>query len=352
MAIYASDTTSRPLNTSNIAAWKTILIRLALEFICYGVQTTLYAAATRILARRQGRARLTLLAISAIFVSSTINLVTVTAFYVIQIPDPDSTNQAYLVFLAHLDIVTSVTRNFNFVMSDAVLVWRAWNLWSDNRLVKRVLSICMCGSIVGGIAECAWIYRDSSIIVGTENAAQYLIRIILLLATNIVATSLIGMKVWYHRRIIQGALGLFTQKTQAEKVLMLLLESGVAYCLLWVVICVTDVLIGGIEFSAATYLGAASYHIAGIYPTCVLFVALKGTTAQSLLDAHVSQALRFADSLGTQGRRGDKGSSTSFPKTEDLLDMDDGVEHQTHSRRVSDGHDVQRSESILEMEGA
>ncbi|KAL1705276.1 hypothetical protein EV121DRAFT_269917 [Schizophyllum commune] len=332
MAIFASDTTSRPLNTSNIAAWKTILIRLALEFICYGgslcVQTTLYAAATRILARRQGRARLTLLAISAIFVSSTINLVTVTAFYVIQIPDPDSTNQAYLVFLAHLDIVTSVTRNFNFVMSDAVLIWRAWNLWSDNRLVKRVLSVCMCGSIVGGIAECAWIYRDSSIIVGTENAAQFLIRIVPLLATNIVATSLIGMKVWYHRRIIRGALGLFTQKTQAEKVLMLLLESGVAYCLLWVMICVTDVLIGGIEFSAATYLGAASYHIA------------------------VSQALRFADSLVTQGRRGDEGSSTSFPKTEDLSDMDDGVEHQTHSRRVSDGHDVQRSESILEMEGA
>ncbi|KAI4526443.1 hypothetical protein K525DRAFT_250062 [Schizophyllum commune Loenen D] len=302
MAIYASDTTSRPLNISNIAAWKTILIRLALEFICYGGSLCIFGSHS--------------------FTDSS------AAFYVIQIPDPDSTNQAYLVFLAHLDIVTSVTRNFNFVMSDAVLIWRAWNLWSDNRLVKRVLSVCMCGSIVGGIAECAWIYRDSSIIVGTENAAQYLIRIIPLLATNIVATSLIGMKVWYHRRIIQGALGLFTQKTQAEKVLMLLLESGVAYCLLWVVICATDVLIGEIEFSAATYLGAASYHIA------------------------VSQALRFADSLGAQGRRGDEGSSTSFPKTEDLSVMDDGVERQTHSRRVSDGHDDQRSESILEMERA
>ena len=167
---------------------------------------------------------------------------------------------------------------------------------------------------------------------------------------------------------------------------MLLLESGVAYCLLWVrifiakdfeladiqqqvVICVTDDLIGGIEFSAATYLGAASYHIAvwspsftldpqvtrthqGIYPTCVLFIALKGTTAQSLLDAHVSQALRFADSLGTQGRRGDEGCSTPFPETEDLSVMDDGGERQTHSRRVFDGHDVQRSESILEVERA
>lgn len=32
-------------------------------------------------------------------------------------------------------------------MSDGVLVWRAWCLWPDSRIVKGILASCLCGSI-------------------------------------------------------------------------------------------------------------------------------------------------------------------------------------------------------------
>ena len=38
----------------------------------------------------------------------------------------------------------------------------------------------------------------------------------------------------YYRRDIKGSLGLYTRKSQVERVLVLLVESGCLYSLLWV----------------------------------------------------------------------------------------------------------------------
>ncbi|KAI4523587.1 hypothetical protein K525DRAFT_267845 [Schizophyllum commune Loenen D] len=115
-----------------------------------------------------------------------------------------------------------------------------------------------------------------------------------LLITNVVATVLIGTKVLQHRREIKGSLGLFAQRSQAETVLLILLESGLVYIFFWVLDCATwRKNAKGDGFSSIRIFSSGSHHIAGIYPTCVLFAAMQGGT-QSLLSAHVSQAMRFA----------------------------------------------------------
>ncbi|KAI5831393.1 hypothetical protein K523DRAFT_371450 [Schizophyllum commune Tattone D] len=45
-------------------------------------------------------------------------------------------------------------------------------------------------------------------------------------------------------------------------------------------------------FSDIHVFGSIAFHMAGIYPTCVLFVAIRGPT-ESLISAQVSQAMRF-----------------------------------------------------------
>ncbi|KAI0308546.1 hypothetical protein OF83DRAFT_1023840, partial [Amylostereum chailletii] len=67
-----------------------------------------------------------------------------------------------------------------------------------------------------------------------DNAAG-LAAFTLSLVANLWATSLIGCRAWYHRRLIKEYLhrGSGT-RTLVEKTLALIAESGVLYCLIWV----------------------------------------------------------------------------------------------------------------------
>ncbi|KAI5889558.1 uncharacterized protein SCHCODRAFT_02370622 [Schizophyllum commune H4-8] len=74
------------------------------------------------------------------------------------------------------------------------------------------------------------------------------------------------------------------------------------------------------------------YNRYSLRPICVLFVALKGTTTQSLLDAHVSQFLCFTTSHIAHNRCAGERCSITHPETEDLSIMDEGMK-KTHSRQ-------------------
>ena len=104
-------------------------------------------------------------------------------------------------------------KTLQFVLSDAVLVWRAWRLWPDNRLVQCILLLCVSGTIsghsfatlnwlpnlyrVGSIVECAWdFWRGLSALSRLESNIQFLPRFIPFLVTNVIATALIGAKAW------------------------------------------------------------------------------------------------------------------------------------------------------------
>ncbi|KAL1691865.1 hypothetical protein GGG16DRAFT_102218 [Schizophyllum commune] len=202
-----------------------------------------------------------------------------------------------------LNILVSLLHNFNYVLSDAVLIWRAWCLWPDNRIAHGVLSACLIGSIAGSIAECVWDFWPGHFTHGDfESSLQFLTMLIPLLTTNAVATLLIGAKFLYYRREIKGSLGLLSQKSQAEKVLILLFESGIVYILFWLVDCIVPTVIVDSPTSNYRIFSHIYYHIAGIYPTCVLFVAIQGTS-ESLLSGPVSQAMRFAGGPATQEER-------------------------------------------------
>ncbi|KAI5889518.1 uncharacterized protein SCHCODRAFT_02601599 [Schizophyllum commune H4-8] len=119
-----------------------------------------------------------------------------------------------------------------------------------------------------------------------------------LLITNAVSTILVARLVSDWRKT-----------SRAERILILLLESGTLYCILWVV-----------RFGIDLYDGAGTVYLvySGILPTLILLVVAmrRSATTSLLLSTQVSQGMRFADGAETQGR-----SLTTLDETQlDSLD--------------------------------
>uniref|UniRef100_D8QA33 Uncharacterized protein n=1 Tax=Schizophyllum commune (strain H4-8 / FGSC 9210) TaxID=578458 RepID=D8QA33_SCHCM len=340
----------RPLGSEDLHEVKYIAVQVAVNLLLYVIPRWRYR-------RRHGRSRFTLVAIIGLLLCSTIYAVANTVYFLVQFPVVVGTSERSIdVLLYRLDVLLCVSVDFSYALSDAVLVWRAWCLWPDWFLAKCILSLCLCGTVAGGIVESTWTYWPSLYYTGIrESIGQYLTWFIPLLTTNIVATVLIGKKFLHHHREIQGSLGFFKRKSQAEAVLMLLLESGLAYILFLAVECIMVFAANKDEYSGAIIFTTIAHHIAGIYPTCVLFAAMGGTT-DSLLSAQVSQAMRFADPPAAHEGAREADTTTSF-QPEDANVALDGVSQGSHADGVpgpsgtrSDDSRFASSEGIIEVE--
>ncbi|KAL1691849.1 hypothetical protein GGG16DRAFT_52718 [Schizophyllum commune] len=259
-----TDQVYRPLGAYDLLVLRFIATRAAVDYALYGAQMTILISAIHILARRQTRSRFTLAAILVLLLTSTIFTISDQIFYLIQLPVAVGTSERNIdALLHHLDALNSAVKVSAAVGSTAELSWFYWPT----------------------------VYNPDV----TENNGQFLFRWIPLLITNIVATALFGAKVLHYRKEIKGSLGLFTpQRTQAEAVLLLLLESGIVYIVFWVCDYTLATITSDGPYSGIQIFNGLAHRVSGIYPTCVLFAAAGGTT-ESLLSAQVSEAMRFGD---------------------------------------------------------
>jgi len=170
----------------------------------------------------------------------------------------------------------------NFMLSDGVVCWRAWALYPANKPARGILVLCMLGSLAALI---------TASVMGTESllneipdsgtAVSNLVYYIPLLFTNIVATALIALKFWQYRREIKVYLpSEEKQKSTSlvERILVLLTESGLLYCLFWIISMLSGVAIMG-ELGAAIF-ECVLPQLAAIYLMIVILVV----SAQKSLD--------------------------------------------------------------------
>ncbi|KAI5890264.1 uncharacterized protein SCHCODRAFT_02546656 [Schizophyllum commune H4-8] len=277
----SADTKYWPLTTYDVAALKYMTTDVVVDFALYGVQATISMAAITILARRHGRSHFTLAAILGLFLSSTISIVANLILYLMQLPTALGTSERAIDdSLFALNILIGAAHDLNYILSDAVLVWRAWCLWPESRLIKCILTLCISGSVGGGIAECVWAFLPGpSVMEKLESNTQLLTRLIPLLSTNVVATVLIGTKVIQYRKEIKKFLGLFAQKTRTEMMLLLLFESGLVYIAFWVISGVLATVADDDPFSSLSIFNSVAHHVAS-------------NTTQTLLSAQVSAVMR------------------------------------------------------------
>ena len=107
------------------------------------------------------------MAIFGLLLSSTAYTVAGVVYYLVQFPVAIGTSErAIEAILYRLGILSGISKNLNvstrnkvlsplghpqtlpqFVLSDVVLIWRAWCLWPKSRIIKSILSLCGCGSV-------------------------------------------------------------------------------------------------------------------------------------------------------------------------------------------------------------
>ncbi|KAJ6569059.1 hypothetical protein B0H19DRAFT_1256736 [Mycena capillaripes] len=125
-----------------------------------------------------------------------------------------------------------------YFMSDAIVVWRAWILWQDSIRIKIFLSLCIFVSLVSITTEMSFIglYLFGNIKF-LPTGPRTLTQILPLMFTNIVATILFGIlnHGGIYRVRIKEFLGVSkNRRTNVERILVILTESGGIYCLFWV----------------------------------------------------------------------------------------------------------------------
>ncbi|KAJ3845690.1 hypothetical protein EV368DRAFT_70505, partial [Lentinula lateritia] len=115
--------------------------------------------------------------------------------------------------------------NLNLLVGDATVIWRAWAIYTGNRIVQWLLVTLMAlnGAIL--IVSSACDVADLSESLQTTVLALSVTSIWTSLLTNLVATSLIGVKLIVHHKTVKPLYN-GKQRSHVERLLLLLVESG------------------------------------------------------------------------------------------------------------------------------
>lgn len=181
------------------------------------------------------------------------------------------------------DVIGILTSMTIYVVGDMIVVWRAWTLWNDNRKLMIVPMSLLASTLAVVITACGLrirlAYGDVEVI-DVIGARMQQTSWALSLATNMVATSLIAYKAWKHQKSIRSNLGSLKRPTKIQKILALLVGSGLLYCILWITLIIgIYVNIPGTGGSAVdSIFMAVCVQLAAIYPTLVIvLVSLEKT---------------------------------------------------------------------------
>ncbi|GJE87222.1 hypothetical protein PsYK624_033050 [Phanerochaete sordida] len=182
----------------------------------------------------------------------------------------------------------------NGLLSDIVVVWRAWVLWPRSRAVQIVSVLFLLAYTAMSVWSLAVHHTGSRF-----SASPVPVPLAAWLA-NLWALGLVGIRAWQNRQRVRAHLCI-SFRTSTERVLLLIVESGVLYCVFLGLITITGVL----NFLAAYVPALVAFRssslsrafdvieagclidITGMYPTVViLLVELSNNYAQRALSVN------------------------------------------------------------------
>ncbi|KAG6916819.1 hypothetical protein DXG01_005201 [Tephrocybe rancida] len=212
-----------------------------------------------------------------------------------------TSQQKVFDLLAPLDLIYA----YMALLGDGIVVWRVVVLWghTKRRWVIAIPFMLLVGSLGTKIIDGSF---QSPAFCKNVQTATYSVPT----ATTAVATVLIGWKTWeYHQssRILVNASnsvpGSMTLKV--EKVLLLLVESGILYFLFFLIIVIGN--IPGIEdntgFSFAFFIYSYSTSVVvGLYPTAVIILTHSQTKTPD--GSPVADSLQFSSGAAASTLRG------------------------------------------------
>ncbi|THV00455.1 hypothetical protein K435DRAFT_446618 [Dendrothele bispora CBS 962.96] len=307
-----------------------ITTMMAVVFLIYGIYLaftllSMHVLLTRGILKSKARRALFLVAVFELLISTTyVVLIFIFNAYTLLAmthgPDPEWL-QHFASVSTRFSIGIDFTTRLNFLLSDGIVVWRTWVLYPEQWIVRGILLICMLISCVCTFVDAGLkAARELRDVMDTSGgpAEQSLLMALPLLFTNLVAVSLIGYKTWSHRKDVQW--NLMTSDgagSRVQKILWLLIESGLIYCVIWVSYIVVEMKTaeskGSAEepFSSLLYTGVTPL-LAALFPVIVIFMAAledskfsdQQSTNGSPSSGSLTRSIQFASARAAESSRG------------------------------------------------
>ncbi|KIK55960.1 hypothetical protein GYMLUDRAFT_263881 [Collybiopsis luxurians FD-317 M1] len=298
--LIAATSSTHYLTQARILSLQHDLIRIGCEFLFFGIHATLFITSTYLLfykGIRLVRARIFLLLVTTVMFLASIGVIILDMMICLQqVQSYGLDSPTSLELSTQLILASNILMRVNFLLGDVIVVWRTWVVWPHSIFVRLVLAVCMLGTIgavFGNGVKSTIDFLGNSFVSNTYSLVMSLPPLV----TNLTATLLIALRVWEYRRNIKSSMRSATSTTRIEKTLILLVESGLIYCAIWLLI-----LIAGFDVmsaaSNALILGLA-VSLTGIYPTfIVIMVSLDKSHANTIFSGDsgtmpISQPLHF-----------------------------------------------------------
>ncbi|KAF8634720.1 hypothetical protein AX15_000736 [Amanita polypyramis BW_CC] len=234
------------------------IVRIAFEAAFYGVYIILISASTTILTRRGFRSpwKVYVLCITIVmFLGSSLFMAIDIADIVLRLKiillddsniddlqDRMNEADAKTQTLAWTGEILFV---FMLILGDSVVLWRTWAIYYGKRVYTILPFLTWLGSLLAGLYELGcdvkthWAFLSSTPSAssqGAESCAKSdLSSFTLSYATNLICTCLIFLRAWSFRNSMRKHLGSAKLDTQAGKIMVLLVESGLLYLTIYVI---------------------------------------------------------------------------------------------------------------------
>ncbi|KAH9168527.1 hypothetical protein EDB89DRAFT_1574421 [Lactarius sanguifluus] len=180
----------------------------------------------------------------------------------------------------------------NYSLTDGVVVWRAWIICRDeSRKLLRATIVMLVLTMLGVLATIGVrifisidpVNRDKGRLADTIDVFQE-ITLISSLITNVLGTGIISLKAWYRRWIVADLQRVVNKRTKAERVMGLLVESGILYVFSGVMLVASTLIrLPGSHFTLGSLYSQAAVHLAGMYPVIVVVLVSREASMDKTL---------------------------------------------------------------------
>ncbi|KAJ3771771.1 hypothetical protein FB446DRAFT_704387 [Lentinula raphanica] len=192
----------------------------------------------------------------------------------------------------------------NMILSDGIVVWRAWILLKYNHIRRLALGCLMVANIAVNIADCIWADVHLETEISTHPKTLDWVANMLSFLVNVCATFLISLQARSQHRMMHNAS--LHKKTRAQHILLLLVESGAIYCVIQAVFEVSILLqvystVTNLSFVEAMNTITSIFGIvSACYPVAVIILVLKDASPiveifDQTLDTHQNSHLAHSD---------------------------------------------------------